>query len=376
MKNIILTIWFVLFSSLMIYSQYEMNVDYIQTVSENKANGSFTYKHLRIYPLLAGDKFKDMHRDIGKYTNLKDALDKKKITITETTSGNTVNANSANNENVSDNDEQIQINNSNNNINVNVNVNVNQNQVNTSQNNIQVRQNVSGNYGPQVNKLFIQNISDDTIYVMAGEVVKGGKQDRVLGQDMILPPNSEKVDISVFCVEHGRWSGSSGQFDGYFQVSSNSVRSKVIKEKDQSAVWDEVGKTVKKNKTETNSGTYTSLVNSDLYNKEMQAYVEYFKKALASNPNCIGFVGVSGDKIIGCDIFATPDLFQKQSETILKGYITEAIINGEDVKIGYSDVEKYLNELLTKEQVKQNEVIDEKGGQFIHQNKKIHITTF
>jgi hypothetical protein len=364
MKNIILTTWMILISVQMLFSQYEIGEDYIQTISEKQANASFTYKHLRIYPLIAGEKFKQTNRDIGRYTNLKDALDKKKITITETTSGNTANVN------VSDNNEQIQINNSNNNN------NIRQNQINVNQSNIQVQQNVSGGHGAQVNKLYIQNISDDTIYVMAGEVVKGGQQDRVLAQDMILPPKSEKVDISVFCVEHGRWSGSSGQFDGYFQVSSNNVRSKVIKEKDQSAVWDEVGKTVKKNKTENSTGTYTSIVNSDLYNKEMQAYVDYFKKALVSNPNCIGFVGVSGNKIIGCDIFATPDLFQKQSETILKGYITDAIINGEDVKLGYTDVEKYLNELLTKEQLKQNEVIDEKGGQFIHQNKKIHITTF
>ena len=211
---------------------------------------------------------------------------------------------------------------------------------------------------------------------MAGEVVKGGKQDRVLAQDMILPPNSKKVDISVFCVERNRWSyGESGQFDKYFSVSSNSVRQKVIQEKNQSAVWEAVGKTVKKNKTETSTGTYTSLVNSKEYTKDLNEYLEYLKKSLGQNPNCIGFVGVSGDKIIGCDIFATPDLFQKQTETILKGYITEAIIHGSTVNINY-EVKKYLAELLTTEQEKQDEIINKKGGQYTYKKKKIHITTF
>jgi hypothetical protein len=356
MKNIILIISIILFSVQLSFSQYNMEKDYIGTISENQANTSFTYKNLRIYPLIAGDKFIESTKNIGKFTSLKEALDSKKIAITETVSGSTAISNQVNNAVTNNNNSE--------------------NQVNVNQNNIQVQQNVSGGTGAQVNKLYIQNISNDTVYVMAGEVVKGGKQDRVLAQDMILPPKSEKIDISVFCVEHGRWTGSSSQFDGYFQVSSNSVRAKVIKEKNQSAVWDEVGKTVKKNKTETSSGTYTSLVNSDEYNKEMNAYLGYFKKALAANPRCIGFVGVSGDKIIGCDIFATTYLFNTQSETILKGYITEAIINGDAVKIAYNVVEKYLNDLLTNQQEKQDEVIGKKGGQFIHNNKKLHITTF
>ena len=99
-------------------------------------------------------------------------------------------------------------------------------------------------------------------------------------------------------------------------------------------------------------------------------------KSLGNKSNCIGFIGISGDKIIGCDIFASPDLFSKQKETILKGYITEAIINGGEVKVQYNEVEKYLNELLTTQQEKQDAVINKKGGEYKHNNKKIHITTF
>lgn len=212
---------------------------------------------------------------------------------------------------------------------------------------------------------------------MAGEVVKGGKQDRILAQDMILPPNGKKVDISVFCVEKNRWSyGESGKFDKYFSVSSNSIRQKVIQDQNQSAVWEEVGKTVRKNNTETNTGTYTSLVNSKEYNKELSEYINFFMKSLKTKSNCIGFVGVSGDKIIGCDIFATPDLFNKQSETILNGYITEAIIHGSTVNIKYDDVKNYLEEILTVQQDKQDNAINEKGGQYEYKNRKIHITTF
>ncbi len=354
MKKLLL-ITVVLFTANFSFSQYNMEEGYIETISDNNAKASFTYKHLRIYPLTAGNKFKEAHKDLGKYTSLKESLEQNNIKITETESVN-VN-NQRNNARIDDNNQEQQ--------------------VNVEQNNIQIQQNVSGGGGAQVNTLYIQNISKDTIYIMAGEVVKGGKQDRILAQDMILPPNGKKVDISVFCVEKNRWSyGESGKFDKYFSVSSNSIRQKVIQDQDQSAVWEEVGKTVRKNNTETNTGTYTSLVNSKEYNKELSEYINFFMKSLKTKSNCIGFVGVSGDKIIGCDIFATPDLFNKQSETILNGYITEAIIHGSTVNIKYDDVKNYLEEILTVQQDKQDNAINEKGGQYEYKNRKIHITTF
>ena len=348
MKKLLLLTAVVLFTTNFSFSQYNMEEGYIETVTDNNAKASFTYKHLRIYPLMAGNKFKEAHKDIGKYTTLKESLEQKMIKITETESVN--GNNHQNNDNISNNNSEQQVN---------------------------VQQNISGGGGAQVNTLYIQNISKDTIYIMAGEVVKGGKQDRILAQDMILPPNGKKVDISVFCVEKNRWSyGESGKFDKYFSVSSNSIRKKVIQDQNQSAVWEEVGKTVRKNKTETNTGTYTSLVNSKEYNKELSEYINFFMNSLKTKSNCIGFVGVSGDKIIGCDIFATPDLFKKQSETILNGYITEAIIHGSTVNIKYENVKNYLEEILTVQKDKQDNAINEKGGQYEHKNRKIHITTF
>ncbi len=109
-----------------------------------------------------------------------------------------------------------------------------------SQNQIQNQQ--TNEADGEVNKLFVENVSNDTVYLMAGEVVKGGKQDRVLASDMVLPPNSDKVELPVFCVEHGRWSYKSDAFGftEYYTVSANSVRGKAVKEKNQYEVWDAV----------------------------------------------------------------------------------------------------------------------------------------
>ena len=69
-------------------------------------------------------------------------------------------------------------------------------------------QQASRGSGPQVNQLVLVNDSDRPLLLLAGEIVTGGKQDRVIGVDRIVPPKSDPIDLSVFCVEPGRWAAT------------------------------------------------------------------------------------------------------------------------------------------------------------------------
>src|ERR1700720_4701652 len=66
--------------------------------------------------------------------------------------------------------------------------------------------------GAQVNRLVLVNNSKRPLLLLAGEIVTGGKQDRVIGKDRIVPAESDPVDLSVFCVEPGRWVATSQKF--------------------------------------------------------------------------------------------------------------------------------------------------------------------
>src|SRR5438270_5755326 len=98
--------------------------------------------------------------------------------------------------------------------------------------------------GAEVNRLVLVNNSKHPLILLAGEVVTGGKQDRVVGKDRIVPAESDPVDLSVFCVEHGRWIETSTKFDTHASVMLQpSVRMKAMADQDQQKVWDEVSKT-------------------------------------------------------------------------------------------------------------------------------------
>src|SRR5271163_1384336 len=64
----------------------------------------------------------------------------------------------------------------------------------------------------EVNRLVLINNSNRPLLLLAGEIVTGGKQDRVIGKDRIVPAESDPVDLSVFCVEPGRWVATSEHF--------------------------------------------------------------------------------------------------------------------------------------------------------------------
>ena len=72
-----------------------------------------------------------------------------------------------------------------------------------------------------VNELAIENVSNEDVYVQAGDIVKGGQQDRMIGVDLIVPSRSGKMPIAAFCVEHGRWSGRGNEQAAVFSSSAD-----------------------------------------------------------------------------------------------------------------------------------------------------------
>jgi hypothetical protein len=102
-----------------------------------------------------------------------------------------------------------------------------------------------------VNRLTIQNRSNQDIFVQAGDIVKGGQQDRALALDLIVPPKSGRIPIDAFCVEQGRWSRRGGEAVTAFSASDNALASKDLKiaakaKSSQGDVWANVSKTQEK----------------------------------------------------------------------------------------------------------------------------------
>ena len=209
--------------------------------------------------------------------------------------------------------------------------------------------------GAEVNRLVLVNNSKHPLILLAGEVVTGGKQDRVVGRDRIVPGESDPVDLSVFCVEHGRWTETSTKFDTHASVMLQpTVRMKAMVDQDQQKVWNEVGKSRAQMSVQVQSAAPTlsgqAIEDLALYvgelngttsyakareNKAVQAQVESItepmQKAYESvikqlrNQNAVGVVVAVKGHIVWADMFASSALLAKYWPKLLDSYATEAL---------------------------------------------------
>jgi hypothetical protein len=214
-----------------------------------------------------------------------------------------------------------------------------------------------------VNSLTIQNKSGETIYLMQGDVVSGGNQDRIIAEDRIIA-SRVITDVPVYCVEQGRWQYREDEvdqndaeskhkrkifaFSGYYNVASSDLRKTVRETKNQQSVWNKVGELTAKNNAGSDTKTYTALEGSKEFTDKRDAYLNFFNSRLAKMDNCIGFVAVSGNDVVGTDVFGHPNLFQKQSEALLHGYITDAITSGSPITVTAKRMARYSKELNKK----------------------------
>lgn len=230
--------------------------------------------------------------------------------------------------------------------------------------------------GGTVNTLLFQNKSKDTVIVGMGDIVKGGKQDRVIEKDTLLAPG-KTIQVPVYCVESGRWSAGRGgsSFNEYHSSASSALRKTIVKEKNQQRVWQKVAEINQANGTATHTGTYTAVTNNPRFNEEIRQYKDHFGKALQREHDVVGLVAVTGNKIIGCDIYATPQLFNSHRDNLLHSYVTEALTEGADVNISDAEVDSYLKKLLASEE-QQDKQLKDNGRSLKVNGKKVKITAF
>ena len=349
---------YLIFSSILLCStiskaQFKFSRGYLRIPDTNVVNEKFTFGNLKILPIYVGKRFLNEQEPTYKeFISLKDALEKNKIIISE----------------IDEKHERHSAPRHNTVIKKNLFTEISHQKITVQENN---------HLNARVNTIFCQNISQDTIVFLAGEVIKGGKQDRVVARDHFIPPGPVKHDISVYCIEKNRWKPeyNSILFHEYFSIASSSIRRILTIDKDQERLWEEVNHVLNRNGATNLGEAYSELGNSSYYNSKLDMYNHFFKRSFLEETNCIGLLAISGNKIIGMDVFGTPEVFHTYQKTILEGYITEAITNGSIPHHSFESIDYFLEQYFNKSGFKEDEI--KKRGTVVHYEGKIyHISAF
>ncbi|MGA3160745.1 MAG: DUF6569 family protein [Terracidiphilus sp.] len=216
--------------------------------------------------------------------------------------------------------------------------------------------------GDEVNTLVLVNNSGKPLLLLAGEIVTGGKQDRVIAKDRIVPAGSEPIDLGVFCIEPGRWTASSESFGASAKAPAHSfmvqpsVRERAMVAKDQQEVWNSVRGSISQMAVaaapsasvamDGGSGGgygYSRSMGTTSYAKAMEDSSVSAKVDEAAAPvmkareqviaqlrkeGAIGVVVAVRGEIVWADLFADTDLLNRYWTKLVRSYAAESLTEG------------------------------------------------
>lgn len=226
-----------------------------------------------------------------------------------------------------------------------------------------------------VHWLIVENLSDKNIFIPGGDIIAGGRQDRMITRDTIMLAKESRMQVPVMCVEEGRWSDKEKKF-AYQKQANTHLRKVLDRSKNQVLIWREIFNELDKDKVKATTLSYLARTQDKKFTALEKEYWDFFKDKISKTDSTIvGVVCVSGNNIIGCDIFAATNLFYGQLEPMMHGYIDEAIVHGSPVTIAETKIRSYMDKLL-KDEASQEEFIKANGKAYRHNGKIIHITTY
>lgn len=221
-----------------------------------------------------------------------------------------------------------------------------------------------------VDRLEIENLGDQDIFVQAGDIVKGGQQDRVVQLDLVLAPRSGRIPLAAFCVEAGRWAARGTEDVKQFSSATTSLPSRDLKlaargvpakpdarpdpdprdpharrqtartppADSQGRVWAGVAEVQRKLSDTVQApvaaAASASSLQLSLENQKLQATIKETVAALTPSidkePDVIGYVFAINGKINSAEVYGSGGLFRKMWPKLLHASAVEALSERKD----------------------------------------------
>ena len=201
-----------------------------------------------------------------------------------------------------------------------------------------------------VPELWLVNRSADMVFVMDGEEIVGGKQNRMVNASFLIAPRSE-VMLPVTCVEHGRWHDVAPRFtpgeaapaflrrEKETQVREN-LRVSHRHVADQSAVWDAIAHRQREERVQSPTGAM-----NDLYRGKEKSLGDY-EQAFQVVEDALGMVVALNGRMVGADLFDQASTAGRLWTKLVRSYAMDAVAGAQDRPVDRERAEKLLKRVV------------------------------
>ena len=174
----------------------------------------------------------------------------------------------------------------------------------------------------RVSELDVANLGQASVFLLAGEILVGGRQNRMVGQDIVIPPGTQ-VRVPVYCVEKGRWAGRDDAFASKSGLTLPGLRAAAGRGESQDRVWHEVARSSEAAKAPSRTEDFQAVYDADHVRKEIAGYHDAFRACWRQR--LAGFVVCHGEQIVGAELFGNCDLFEGLRDKLLASYALDHI---------------------------------------------------
>jgi hypothetical protein len=201
--------------------------------------------------------------------------------------------------------------------------------------------------GGDVPWVVVSNHSDRRIFIMGGEILSGCKQDRIVARDVLIAPRRKRLLLPVYCVESGRGHHVRGAFKSEKNLGTYSMRAAAqgSSGNNQMEVWNKVAESNRKMGVSSDTEAYQDAFRDEEVAKLVNEVEEKFKDLPRMEKGTTGVIVALGERIIGVDIFASPELFDALWPKIIKACVVAMSGYGQDAIFSKLEAQQILNAL-------------------------------
>jgi ARG and Rhodanese-Phosphatase-superfamily-associated Protein domain len=195
-----------------------------------------------------------------------------------------------------------------------------------------------------VSALVVENRGAVHVLLLAGEILQGGKQNRIVLEDVLVPPRSGPLTFPVFCVEQGRWVGDAKGFAPREIVAAPQLRARMLERSEQQQVWAEVDRYAKRAAAPSATQSYLAIHDKP----EVQAHQKDVEAAIGGKivPGAQGAAVFVADAFVGLDLFQDGSLFAREWPKLLRASTIETYGRRIDTKIDEGRMRAHVDDLV------------------------------
>jgi hypothetical protein len=181
----------------------------------------------------------------------------------------------------------------------------------------------------EVGSVDVRNRSRRNVFLMAGEIILGGKQNRFLREDVLLGPDGPFLRVPVYCGERERWTDKPDPvFRSAGSMGDVRLRHMSARAEPQSEVWTTISERLSDSGAEAPTRNYQAVYEDRDTRRRLDDYVAGLRGC--KGRDTLGLVGVSGGRIVGCDAFSDPELLDRLWDKICRSYAVEPVLQYRD----------------------------------------------